>query len=229
MFNNTLTKYIKSTEYKPQPSYEGGDPWDWAIGRDIEAHEMAVELCWDYLRTGKKYDFYSSLPQAGNTEHGYEIMYLGPLAIEGVEISKHELKAYSVFHYISKYLEEKEYEYVTDWIVEYQGEQIGLGIYTPDMLYSFSSQTYDELKRNRVWMLKNMINHTIEHSGIERVHILAGCFGNCKPMTKEYERDRISAIIKRFGKYEPRIMEKVFYYEHTGKVQYKELFEKYQF
>ena len=229
MFKNQLAKHIRSTNYKPVPSYESGDPWDWAIGRDIEAHELLVEMAWDYLRTGKKFYFWEGLPEAGNTPLGYEIMYEGKLKIGDMEISKAEMKAYAVFHWLSKYLEEKEYNYISDWIVEYQGERIGLGIYTPDMLYSFKAVTENDLKRNRIWMLKNMINHTVEYSGCKKVHVLAGIFGNCKKMTKDYERDRTAALTKKFGKYPSRLMERIVFYEHTGQTDYRRLYNQYQY
>ena len=192
--------------YIPAESLTSDCPWDWAIGRDPECYKHVQILCSSYMRGEIINDRWDELPFAEAKNGDYLIIYH-----EDLPVSKPEMKALFCFHHLKPWLDE--FEYADSWQVLYKGEEYGLGIFTPDMYYSFFSKTEEDAKRNRVWAIKNMVNTTMKYSGLNKVITLAACVGNCKKMNKEYQDARKRANINKFGRYIEDLFEPVFQYD----------------
>ena len=191
----------------PQPyvaakSLKEDCPYDWAIGRDPACYKNTVRLCYEYLEGKDVDDPWDILPYAEAKDGDYLIIYH-----EDLPFHKSNMKAYQAFHHLKPYLDKL--KFIEPWKVSLDDKVYGLGIWTPDMYWSFFSKTEDDIKRNRVWAMKNMILTTQKYSGEQEVICLAACAGNCKKMKQEYIDARVNSNISRFGRYYSELFEPV--------------------
>ena len=82
-------------------------------------------------------DKWDMLPYAEAKEGDYLIIYH-----EDLPFPKSIMKAYFCFHYLKPWLDK--FEYIAPWKINYEGQEYGLGLYTPDIGYSFFSKSEEE-------------------------------------------------------------------------------------
>ena len=128
--------------YIPAESQQEDCPFDWAIGRDPDCYRHTQNLCYDYMQGKNVEDKWDMLPYAEAKEGDYLIIYH-----EDLPFPKSIMKAYFCFHYLKPWLDK--FEYIAPWKINYEGQEYGLGLYTPDIGYSFFSKSEEDLKRNK--------------------------------------------------------------------------------